>query len=185
MLRLTVSFFFFLCCTACTNTDTNYFDQAMQAYRQKHYASANALFRLVPSTDANANRSLFYQGVCLIKLDSLDAGIRQLTKALTKNIPDKKNILLNLGDAYNKKSDYPKAFNAFLLASLLDPTLKGVNTNAGIALLNAGNYQRAIRYLRKDYDQATYSKKTLLVLSDAYARVGRADSARYFQVLAQ
>lgn len=171
-----------LLCTSCVSKPA-YFTQAMQAYKQQHYAVANDLFRRVRRDDANANLTFFYRGRCLVKLDSLAPGIALLQQALAKDLTPKTTVLLSLGDAYNQQGNYDKSFNAFFLASLLDSTLRGINTNAGIALLNGGHTQRAIHYLRRDYDHTRYSKKTIAVLADAYDQAQRRDSAAYFEAL--
>ena len=85
-------------------------------------------------------------GLALERQRDLDGAIREFLEA-TKAAPDYDLALLNLGDAYMKKSDFADAIPPLKKASALNPSSSVTKKLLGYALLARGYAAEAIPYL--------------------------------------
>src|ERR1700742_1424177 len=96
----------------------------------------------VPSEAAQHLQS----GLALERRSDLDGAIREFLEAV-KAAPDYDPALLNLGDAYMKKSDFANAVPPLKKALELNPSADVAKRLLGYALLAQGYASEAIKYL--------------------------------------
>jgi tetratricopeptide (TPR) repeat protein len=90
-------------------------------------------------------------GLALERQRDFDGAIREFLEA-TKAAPDYDLALLNLGDAYMKKSDFAAAISPLKKASALNPASDVTKKLLGYALLAQGYATEAIQYLEQVHE---------------------------------
>jgi tetratricopeptide (TPR) repeat protein len=108
----------------------------------------------------------------------LAAGTAQLEQAIAKERPTAAGFYYELGRARAEQNELAKAVEAYELALARQPDLWVARHRLGLALLKAGNHERAARELERAASLGVEQAETLGDLALAYRNLGRLEDAR-------
>ena len=127
--------------------DTNKFNKALKAYRNKEYYLANKLYKNLLKNAHNNGTVLFNYALSFYQLKDYKRAIKYYKKSY--KILKANEILINIGDAYLKLEKYNKAIKYYNLMLNLEPNNLFALINKGFIYKLKGKYNKALTYYNK------------------------------------
>jgi Tfp pilus assembly protein PilF len=106
------------------------------------------LLFLIGMAPAETGDIYFEQGTRFLKETRLEQAIWAFTEAI-RLAPDRAEVYTNRGLAYLEQKKYPEAKQDFLKALEIAPNDVNANNNLGVFYCGRGDYDGALRYIRR------------------------------------
>ncbi len=168
---------------SCKGNPDSYVEEGIRFMNSGQYTEAAVRFKTALKKDPKHFKATFALGVLYKRVDKLDKALTYLTKANSYN-PKDEEAAAALSYVFIKKKQYDTAIR--VLMPLSDaPKNPEILFYLGDANHKKGNYEQALKWLKRCINMLTVNDKVLLkdsyaLIGDSYLALNKLDEAKEF-----